>query len=109
MDPILQSVIIWIITGLLGLLGGWLLSWWRSERQRDRLLESGVRELLLCKLEQLRQEMVERGGYADDNVKARASRIYQAYQGLGGNGHGTQVNDDIQRAPAYPRHNRTDT
>ncbi|KLN89566.1 hypothetical protein LMG11583_0303, partial [Bifidobacterium bifidum] len=28
---------------------------------------------------------------------------YYAYHGLGGNGHGTQVNNDIQNAPIAPR------
>lgn len=84
-------------------MAGWLLSWWRGERRRDKLLEEGVRELLLCTLEQLRQQMVDSGGVADDLLKDRADRIYRVYSALGGNGHGTQVNRDIQSAPIRDR------
>ncbi|KLN89889.1 phage minor structural protein [Bifidobacterium bifidum] len=40
---------------------------------------------------------------ADNDFKLRAQRVYDAYHGLGGNGHGTQVNNDIQNAPIAPR------
>lgn len=42
-------------------------------------------------------------GVADNDFKLRAQRVYDAYHGLGGNGHGTQVNNDIQNAPIAPR------
>lgn len=103
MDPIAQSVIIWIITGTLGVAAGWAASWWRGARRRDRALEDGVRELLLCQLEVLHAQMVADGGIASEDLKARAQRIYDSYHGMDGNGHGTQVNDDIQHAPIAPR------
>lgn len=103
MDPIVQSVIIWIITGLLGAAVGAAVSWWRGSRRHDRALEAGVRELLLCKLEQLRSQMVAGGGIADEDLKSRSQRIYDAYHALDGNGHGTAINDDIQHAPIRPR------
>lgn len=103
MTPIVQSVIIWIITGLLGAAVGAAVSWWRGSRRHDRALEAGVRELLLCKLEQLRAQMVAGGGVADEDLKSRSQRIYDAYHGLDGNGHGTAINDDIQHAPIRPR------
>ncbi|MBW3081951.1 hypothetical protein KIH73_00895 [Bifidobacterium sp. 6T3] len=98
-----QSVVTWAVTGVLGVVVGWLASWWRGGRRRDRALEAGVRELLLCKLEQLRAEMVAAGGIADEDLKSRSQRIYDAYHGLDGNGHGTAINNDIQRAPIRPR------
>lgn len=95
----MQSIVVWAVTGVLGVAAGWVASWWRGSRKRDRLLEEGVRELLLCKLEQLRQQMVDAGGVADDLLKDRADRIYRVYAALGGNGHGTQINQYIQSAP----------
>ena len=56
-----------------------------------------MRELLLCKLEQLRAQMVAGGGVADEDLKSRSQRIYDAYHGLDGNGHGTAIN---RRHPA---------
>ena len=41
-------------------------------------------------------------GVADNDFKLRAQRVYDAYHGLGGNGHGTQINNDIQNAPIAP-------
>lgn len=63
-----------------------------------------LRTLLLCKLEQQQDTMVhDHHGVADNDFKLRAQRVYDAYHGLGGNGHGTQVNNDIQNAPIAPR------
>ena len=104
MDPITRSVIIWAVTGILGVASGGVLSWWRGARRRDWALEAGVRELLLCQLESLHSQMVAAGGVASEDLKARAQRIYDSYHGMDGNGHGTQVNDDIQHAPIRPRH-----
>lgn len=105
MGPVVQSVVVWAVTGGLGVAAGWVASWWRGSRRRDRALEEGVRELLLCELERLHARMVDDGGIADESLKARAQRIYDAYSGMGGNGHGTQVNTDIQHAPIRPKRN----
>ena len=43
------------------------------------------------------------GGIADNDLKTRAEGVYATYHALGGNGHGTQVNQDIQDAPIAPR------
>lgn len=74
-----------------------------GRRRRSELISDGVRELLLCKLESLRHEMVMAGGVADDDLKARAQRLYDIYHQMGGNGHGTELNRDIQRAPIAAR------
>lgn len=75
----------------------------RQEQIIDALAQ-GVRELLMCKLESLRHTMVhEQQGVADDDFKSQAQRIYDCYHALGGNGHGTALNDDIQRAPIAPK------
>ena len=72
-----------------------------------RAIINGMRELLLCQLEDLRREMVvEHDGVADEDLKSRSQRLYDSYHSLGGNGHGTSLNDDIQSAPIAPR-NRT--
>lgn len=62
-------------------------------------LSDGTRELLLCRLEDLREEMVNADGIADEDLKGRSQRLYDIYHSMGGNGHGTALNDDIQRAP----------
>ncbi|OXM99280.1 DUF4436 domain-containing protein [Bifidobacterium vansinderenii] len=94
-----QSLIMWAVTTIAGALGGYVLAWWRGRRHLEDAMSDGVRELLLCKLEEFRATMVRQGGVADDDLKFRAQRLYNCYHQLGGNGHGTAVNDDIQRAP----------
>ena len=65
---------------------------------------NGLRELLLCQFEDLRREMViEHDGVADEDLKSRSQRLYDSYHSLGGNGHGTALNEDIQSAPIAPR------
>lgn len=71
--------------------------------QRLDPLQDGVKTLLLCKLEQMQREMVDAGGIADNDLKTRAEGVYSTYHALGGNGHGTQVNQDIQNAPIKPK------
>ena len=53
-----------------------------------------------------REMVIEHDGVADEDLKSRSQRLYDSYHSLGGNGHGTSLNDDIQSAPIAPR-NRT--
>ena len=50
--------------------------------------------------------VIEHDGIADEDLKSRSQRLYDSYHSLGGHGHGTSLNDDIQSAPIAPR-NRT--
>lgn len=77
----------------------------RADEKRERLFGDALRTLLLCKLEQYQDHMVADGGIADNNLKLRAQRVYDIYHALGGNGHGTQVNADIQSAPIQAKPN----
>ena len=72
--------------------------------EHEKLVDEALRTLLLCKLEQQQDTMGnDHHGFSDNDFKLRAQRVYDAYHGLGGNGHGTQVNNDIQNAPIAPR------
>lgn len=94
-----QSLLMWAITGIASGAIGYLIAWWRTQYRRDTAIYDGVRVLLLCELERQQREMVANGGIADNESKSRAQTVYDAYHQLGGNGHGTQVNNDIQSAP----------
>ena len=103
MSQLIEQLVDWLVAFLcggavtvLGLMRRW-----------GRAIINGMRELLLCQLEDLRREMViEHDGVADEDLKSRSQRLYDSYHSLGGNGHGTSLNDDIQSAPIAPR-NRT--
>ena len=47
--------------------------------------------------------VVANDGIADNTAKRTAQLVYDSYHSLGGNGHGTQVNQDIQDAPIAPK------
>ena len=48
-------------------------------------------------------EVITNGGIAGNAAKRTAQLVYDSYHSLGGNGHGTQVNQDIQDAPIAPK------
>lgn len=87
------TIIVAIIgSGGFGALAPWVLD--RIDNRRDPLHE-GVKELLFCKLELLHRQMVDNGGVCTVETKRTAERIYRAYSGLGGNGVGTEMRNDI--------------
>ncbi|PJM80017.1 hypothetical protein [Bifidobacterium scaligerum] len=87
-------------SGATGTFTAWLL----KRFDKPTVLDRAVRELLLCRLEDLRHEMVaDHHGVADEDLKGRSQRLYDLYHEMGGNGHGTALNQDIQQAPIAPR------
>lgn len=75
---------------------------WRKSQDNAkhyRALEKGVEAILLLELRRIH----ERGtgqkwlSYAD---KASAEHIYSSYHGLGGNGQGTAILNDIRKLPS---------
>ena len=81
---LLTHVIDWLVPFICGGVATVLGLMWRW----GKAMVNGLRELLLCQLEDLRREMVIE---------------YDSYHSLGGNGHGTALNNDIQSAPIAPR------
>ena len=97
---LLTHVVDWLVPFICGGVATVLGLMWRW----GKAMVNGLRELLLCQLEDLRREMViEHDGVADEDLKSRSQRLYDSYHSLGGNGHGTSLNNDIQSAPIAPR------
>ena len=92
---LLTHVVDWLVPFICGGVATVLGLMWRW----GKAMVNGLRELLLCQLEDLRREMViEHDGVADEDLKSRSQRLYDSYHSLGGNGHGTSLNNDIQSA-----------
>ena len=103
---LLTHVVDWLVPFICGGVATVLGLMWRW----GKAMVNGLRELLLCQLEDLRREMViEHDGVADEDLKSRSQRLYDSYHSLGGNGHGTSLNNDIQSAPIAPRQSRPTT
>ena len=95
-----QETIVAIVIAIIGSGGSGVFVTWILSKvdQRHDPLHEGVRELLFCKLEALHRQMVDAGGVASVPLKQSAERIYAAYHGLGGNGTGTSMIQDIRDA-----------
>ena len=72
MNPIAQQLTVWAATGIITALGGYMLGWWRGYRRKSDAMQTGVRTLLLCKLEQMQRDMVANDGIADNTAKQTA-------------------------------------
>ena len=76
MSQLIEQLVDWLVPFLcggavtvLGLMRRW-----------GRAIINGMRELLLCQLEDLRREMViEHDGVADEDLKSRSQRLYDSY------------------------------
>lgn len=95
-----QETIVAIVIAIIGSGGSGVFVTWILSKvdQRHYPLHEGVRELLFCKLKALYRQMVDAGGVASIPLKQSAERIYAAYHGLGGNGTGTSMIQDIRDA-----------
>lgn len=92
MDLIIHEVIGWAVPVLCAALLAFMASTWRSIRS----LRDGVRSLLRCELVHAhRRYVVNSEPMAMDDLEY-AQRTYQAYHGLGGNGLGTKLWEDIK-------------
>ena len=75
---------------------------WRKNQDNAkhyRALEKGVEAILLLELRRIHEHGARQKwlSYAD---KASAEHIYSSYHGLGGNGQGTAILNDIRKLPS---------
>ncbi|GAA6122564.1 hypothetical protein BPY_06720 [Bifidobacterium psychraerophilum] len=98
MDPLISHVLGWFATTVLGGIVGFLASFLRKSANRDRALTQGMRVLLRARLIDIHERYVEHDELCPVNVKEEADKVYTAYHGLGGNGTGTHLHDEIMDA-----------
>ncbi|MCI2149570.1 MAG: hypothetical protein LKK28_08390 [Bifidobacterium crudilactis] len=98
MDYISTTALGWLITTALGGLVGFLASFLRKSANRDKALTQGMRVLLRARLIDIHEKYVEHDELCPVNVKEEADEVYTAYHGLGGNGTGTHLHDEIMDA-----------
>jgi hypothetical protein len=73
---------------------GFLATTWRS----NHFLKKGVEALLRQQLISIHRCTVAKGLPVPYDLKQQADSLYEAYHGLGGNGVGTQLHDEIMDA-----------
>ena len=87
------------IYGLGTFLIGYFLQKNQDNARRYTALEKGVEAILLLELRRIHERGARQKwlSYAD---KASAEHIYSSYHGLGGNGQGTAILNDIRKLPS---------
>lgn len=69
-------------------------------REEFSALRTAVTELAYMRLAERHHRYVTRG-WAHHNEKRICERLYEAYHGIGGNGYGTQMINEIRMLPSY--------
>jgi hypothetical protein len=98
MDSLVAHVLAWVATTALGALAGFLVSLLRRQFGREKALAKGMSVLLRGRLVDIHRRYVVEGKPCTVDVKEEADEVYAAYHGLGGNGTGTHLHDEIMEA-----------
>lgn len=98
MDAITSTAIGWLVTTILSGVVGFLVALLRRQFGREKALAKGMRMLLRVRLIDIHQRYVVEEQPCPVDVKEEADEVYDAYHGLGGNGTGTHLHDEIMDA-----------
>ena len=95
----LPQIIVWIVTGVLGIAVGSYREQIKTQKVSDKALQSGVRSLLRNALMETHRRCVVEQGWCTVADKEVTERNYVAYHDLGGNGTGTVLYNEIMSLP----------
>ena len=105
-NSIAASVIVWVVTALLGYIIGKAHEYKKAQKQKDSdraklddAMQMGMRSLLRNALMETHRRCVIQQGYCEVSDKEIAERNYIAYHDLGGNGTGTRLYSAIMDLP----------
>lgn len=105
MESLIFSIVSWVITGVLGIIGGVLLSKYRKTKNEMFAMKDGLVSLLRSTIIQQHDKYTERG-YAPIYVKEALTKCYTAYHALGGNDVATKLYKDVMALPEEPSDNK---
>ena len=97
---LVEAVVPMLLTGIGGMCG-WLLKSHRKEEAKDQAMEAGLRTLLRAELLEIHTRHVVHHEPISVSIQDEADRVYRAYHGLGGNGTGTMMHEQIMALTAY--------
>lgn len=94
-----------VMTAVIGALAGSLRESRARVRRHDEArdaehaaLMAGMRELMRDQLQKMHKRYVVDGAPMPYDEKERADEVYRVYHGLGGNGTGTHIHDELMAA-----------
>lgn len=95
----LDDLVGWILAPLCAALVAYIIATAQAARKSDRehevAMEQGMRALLRQQLIDYHRRYVAEGRPCPVGVKEQATAVYSAYHGLGGNGTGTHLYEEI--------------
>ncbi len=98
----LSTLIGWVLSPLLAAIVGSLVVYAKGavnkETRHSKAMEQGMRALLRQQLIDYHDQYVVRGVPCPVGIKEQATSVYTAYHGLGGNGTGTHLYEEIMDA-----------
>ena len=105
-NGIFASVVVWIVTALLGYIIGKTREYHKAQQRKDterekldHAMQIGMRSLLRNALMETHRRCVIQQGYCEVADKEITERNYLAYHDLGGNGTGTRLYSAIMELP----------
>lgn len=97
-DNIIQQVLVWALTAVVGVIVGRMSSLAKSDKEERMALYSGVRALLRSAIMNAHHEAM-RDGYISTTDREVIERAYNAYHGLDGNGVATKLYNEAMSLP----------
>lgn len=88
----------WLISPICGTVSGYLLAQLKGARTHDKAMEKGMRAILRQQLIDYHAQYVASGAACPVSIKEQATKVYEAYHALGGNGTGTRLWEEIMAA-----------
>lgn len=105
MESLIFSIVSWVITGVLGVIGGILLSKYRKTKNEMFAMKDGLVSLLRTTIIQQHDKYTERE-YAPIYAKEALTKCYNAYHALGGNDVATKLYKDVMALPEEASENK---
>lgn len=98
---IVTSIIVWVITGVLGSLVTYLGMRYKKVLKENNALKTGMQSLLRNNIIDAHDKYTKKK-YCPIYAKESLTKTYEAYHALGGNGVVTKLYNDIMALPEEP-------
>ena len=99
---VVEIIVTAVVSGIASFVVGGALTWLMTKKKRITAIEkaeqNGMKELLRSKLIDYHDKYIEKG-YCPIYVKESATRSYESYHELGGNGTITQLYNELMALP----------
>lgn len=100
MESLILQLASWAITSALGAAIAMLASGAKGAHKRQKAMEDGMKALVRAQLFNMHEKFVVHGEVCSYDDKEQATRLFEAYKALGGNGTGAKIYNQIMEVGA---------